>query len=258
MNKDIIHNIDLNCDMGEIDPINGLNFDEKIMPFISSCNICCGYHSGSLKLSEQTIKLAKKYKLAIGAHPSYNDKENFGRISPIISHEILRKEITEQIIIIKRIAERNGTILNHIKPHGALYNDLAKDKNLAMMFIDLVKDIDESITVYGLANSEFEKICNVNKINFASEVFADREYDSEKQLRSRQKENSVISNKENIIDRVNQILHKNIIDFTGKTHKVNPDTLCLHSDTKGAIELAELIFNHLKSKKIAVLPVVSS
>jgi UPF0271 protein len=241
--------------MGELHPMTGHNFDEEIMPYISSCNVCCGFHSGSLLLSEQTVKMAFKYNVAIGAHPSYNDKENFGRITPIIELETLKKELKQQILSIQKITKNLDLTLNHIKPHGALYNDLAKDKNLSLLFIDIVKEIDSSIKVYGMANSIFEKKCQENNINFISEVFADRAYESSNQLCSRQKKGSVIHSKSKILKQVDTLINGTIIDFNGNHHRVKADTICLHSDTEGAIDLAKLINEHIKSKGVAILPI---
>ena len=114
METETLQKIDLNCDMGELHPITGLNFDEEIMPYISSCNVCCGLHSGSLLLSEQTVRLAHKHKVAIGAHPSYNDKENFGRITPKIDLETLIKELKQQIISIQKMTENIENVAENI------------------------------------------------------------------------------------------------------------------------------------------------
>lgn len=246
--------IDLNCDMGELHPITGLNYDNEIMPYISSSNICCGVHSGSLALSEKTIELAIKNDVVIGAHPSYDDRENFGRNTPKVDIDDLCQEITDQIISIKILAEKKGSTLHHVKPHGALYNDLAKDETLSNTFVKLLKAIDPRLKIYGLANSTFEKVCLSHDINFVKEVFADRKYADQNTLLSRQKEGAVIYNINEILTQVDQLLSGTIIDFRGQKHSVQADTICLHSDTEGAIILAQDISRHLKNKGIEILP----
>jgi len=247
------HSIDLNCDMGELHPETGLNYDKQIMPYISSCNICCGYHSGSLELSAQTIKIANDFDVAIGAHPSYNDKKNFGRVTPNVDIDTLKNEIREQVLSIKHKVENSGRQLNHVKPHGALYNDLAKDEQLSFSFIDIIKEIDPNLKIYGLANSIFEKACISENMKFVKEVFADRRYESKNQLRSRQKDGALLHHKTDVLKQITELTSGTIIDFHGRAHKVEAQSICLHSDTLGAVKLAKDIHEHLKSKGIAIL-----
>ncbi|MBT8233905.1 MAG: LamB/YcsF family protein [Saprospiraceae bacterium] len=246
--------IDLNCDMAELHPVNGSNNDAAIMPFISSCNVCCTYHSGSAELSANTIRLAIQNNVSVGAHPSYNDKANFGRITPKVSLETLIEELRFQIGAISKMASSLGTKLNHVKPHGALYNDLAKDEKLSLAFIKVILDINPKLKIYGLANSIFEKLCRDHDMNFVSEVFADRQYASASKLVSRKKPNAVLSDTCDVLKQVDNLLSGKIIDINGNTHKVKAESICLHSDTPNAVALAQKIYEHIKSKDIAILP----
>ncbi|HEU4471009.1 MAG TPA: 5-oxoprolinase subunit PxpA, partial [Flavisolibacter sp.] len=139
---------DLNCDMGE-----GMAYDEFIMPYISSANIACGFHAGSGDLMRRTMDLALKHGVKVGAHPSFRDKENFGRKELHLPHDKIYALVLEQLIRIDLIAKERGTVLRHVKPHGALYNMTARDAVLAKIVTTAVKDFNEDLVVYGLSGS---------------------------------------------------------------------------------------------------------
>ncbi len=143
---------DLNCDMGE-----GFGNDELLMPFITSANIACGYHAGDEQTMQQTILIAKKYKVNIGAHPSFLDRENFGRTEIKFSPQEVYELVSKQITLLQKIAAKNQAALHHVKPHGALYNMAAKDKAVAKAIAETIKDCDENLVLYGLSNSFFNK-----------------------------------------------------------------------------------------------------
>ena len=246
--------IDLNCDMGELHPMTGENHDEKIIPYISSCNVCCAFHSGSINLSRTTVELAIKHEVAVGAHPSYNDRDNFGRISPSYEISSLKYELNYQISLIYNMVAKHGQKMNHVKPHGALYNDLAKDASLCKLFVEVVRNIDPDLKIYGLANSIFEGVCLENGMTFINEVFADRRYQNEKMLRSRQHEGAVIKNEFDILNQIDNLINGKVIDYLGHSHSICSESICLHSDTEGAEKLAKTINHHLNSKGIAILP----
>ena len=144
--------VDLNCDLGE-----GCTTDSAIMPFISSANIACGYHAGNEEIIKQTLLLAKKFNVAIGAHPSYPDKENFGRKEMVLPLHEIKDLVIEQIQIVKNLATEAGFTLHHVKPHGALYNRAARDINIAIIIAEAVKEVDPKLILFGLANSESGK-----------------------------------------------------------------------------------------------------
>ena len=135
--------MDINCDLGE-----GLENDAQIMPFISSCNIACGAHAGGKELMRATVLLAKKYKVKIGAHPSFADRKNFGRREMDVPKDLLIEQIMAQIAVLKEITEKEGEVLHHVKPHGALYNMAAKDREVADIVIEAVQSIDKRLIIY--------------------------------------------------------------------------------------------------------------
>src|SRR5262249_30160199 len=140
--------IDLNCDLGE-----GIGNDAFIMPFISSANIACGFHAGNEKLIYETVELCIEHNVAIGAHPSFYDIENFGRVEKDLSRNQIYDLIILQLRILQSITERKHTTIHHVKPHGALYNMSAKDANIARAVAEAVKDFDEHLILFGLSGS---------------------------------------------------------------------------------------------------------
>lgn len=238
--------VDLNCDLGE-----GYN-DEAIMPFISSCNIACGGHAGDRDTVAKTINLAIKHKVAIGAHPSYPDKENFGRKTTSLPHDVLLDEVCEQIKLVLSICTQKATPLHHIKPHGAMYNDIAKDEALAMAFIKRMQLEFPSTPIYLLANSSAAKLALDLNIKIYQEVFADRVYKDHNTLQSRSIDGAVLTKSYQVLNQLDNFTEGKVIDINNKDHEISADTICLHSDTANAVNLAQEIYNHLKSKQIAI------
>lgn len=239
--------IDLNCDMGELLPGQEHNYDAEIMPFISSCNIACGFHSGSPLLMEKTIRLAMKYDVQMGAHPSYHDRANFGRQS--LQSQLPLAEILAdcryQIVALKGMVESLGGHLTHVKPHGALYNDMAKDEQLASAVIEVIKSIDPRLKVFGLAHSAAITACEKSGITAVAEGFADRRYEARDQLRSRQYPDAVLHSQPDINQQLDGFLRGKTILASGQNTAIQIDSLCLHSDTPGAVQLSRHIFQYL-------------
>ncbi len=246
-----IKSIDINCDMGEL--IDGhLNYDVEIIPYISSCNISCGFHSGHPVLIDQTIKNAIDNNINIGAHPSYDDKENFGRRSIDIPISQLQSQIKYQVSALKGMVESNGSTLHHVKPHGALYNDMHKNEQLARVIIEALQAIDKELIIYIMTGSPIIKVCNEMNIGYKEEVFADRAYVNIHTLQSRKIEGAVISNIDKILKRIDDITMSKITDIHDHTIEINPDTICIHSDTPDAPAIAKSIFHHLSNKNIDI------
>lgn len=244
--------IDLNCDLGEIHPLTGENLDHMIMPYISSCNICCGYHSSNASIIEITIRNAIRYKLKIGAHPSYNDIENFGRKSINQDHRITLADLRYQISSLVGMTESMGGKLSHVKPHGALYHDIHSDLELSRKFIELVKGFDKDIKILGMANSPLSELCSENEIDFIHESFADRRYETKFKLVNRLNKNAVIHEENEMIEQVNNFVNGIVEDVNGNSHTINADTICLHSDTEGSVELAKKINEYLRSINVRI------
>lgn len=243
--------IDLNCDMGE-----GYNTDALIMPYISSVNIACGYHAGDESTIQQTIELALKQNVAIGAHPSYPDKENFGRKEMDMNLDEIFSVVFIQIQLVKSIAEKMGTKIHHVKPHGALYNAAAVKPELASAIVHAIKSIDENLILYGLPDSELEKAALKNGVGFAAEVFSDRTYTDEGMLTPRTDPNAMIVDAENAIHQVFQMIKQGTVLSTNKKIiQIKADTICIHGDGQHAVEFAEKINVSLSNNNILIQPI---
>ncbi|MBO2544701.1 5-oxoprolinase subunit PxpA [Salegentibacter sp. BDJ18] len=231
--------IHINCDVGE-----GGEFDADLMPHISACNIACGGHAGTLETMQQTIKLAVEHGVEIGAHPSYPDKENFGRKTMKISAEELQRSIVAQILSLKQLAEAEGVKLTHVKPHGALYNEAAKDEKIAQIIIDSLLEFDQNLALFCSLNSVISKLAK-GKIPIVFEAFADRNYNLDYSLVSRSKSNALISEKEAVFEHLFSMFSEGKITCeNGTKTSCSATTFCLHSDTPNSVE----IINFLQQK----------
>ena len=194
--------IDLNCDLGEWKTEDGFARDEKIMPFISSCNIACGGHIGDEFSMKKTIELALKHNVAIGAHPSFPDREGFGRrIIPMTSDELTRV-IREQLYNFGIILNEMGGKLHHIKPHGALYNAASVDDQIATSILEATKELCLETLIYGQSSSIFEDVISSGNLEFVAEVFSDRAYENDLSLRDRNLEGAVLHSEKEVLEHV--------------------------------------------------------
>lgn len=228
---------DINCDMGE-----GIGNDENIIPYISSANIACGYHAGNEDTMKRTVELALKYGVKIGAHPSYPDRENFGRTDMYIPLPEVHEIIIKQINLLDKIVKEMGASLHHVKPHGALYNMAARAKPLAAVVALAVKDVNPALTVYGLSNSYL--ISESQKIGLKAwnEVFADRTYADDGRLTPRAKPNALVETEQLALEQVMQMVNEGCVTSTGgKKIAVTADTICIHGDGKHAVQFAKAI-----------------
>jgi UPF0271 protein len=242
--------VDLNCDLGE-----GCTTDAAIMPFISSANIACGFHAGDEETIRQTLSLAKEFNVAVGAHPSYPDRANFGRSDMELEKEEIKKIVVEQILLVKRIAEEMSLSLHHVKPHGALYNRAARDREVATAITEAVQSIDASLLLYGLANSESEKVAKEFGISFYNEVFADRTYTDEGKLTPRTSPNAMIVSAEVSLQQVMQMIQQGEVTSTnGKKISIQADTICIHGDGTHAVEFAKQINKLILESNIRISP----
>ena len=240
--------IDLNCDMGE-----GYDSDALIMPFISSANIACGYHAGDENTMIRTISLARKQGVAIGAHPSYPDRENFGRKKMSLSADEVYQLVTDQLRILHDIASDMGMPLHHVKPHGALYNTAASDPAIATAIARAVADFDARMILYGLANSASGPAAQKLGLKFWNEAFADRTYTDEGLLTPRSETGALIENDEAAIAQVWQMLEAGtVLSTNGKAVSLEPDTICIHGDGAHAVAFAQKIHASLQEKGILI------
>ncbi|MCW3116438.1 MAG: LamB/YcsF family protein [Chitinophagaceae bacterium] len=229
----------------------GSGSDELIMPFISSASIACGYHAGDEKTMKDTVDLCLQYNVAVGAHPSLNDRENFGRNEMDISLAGVYQLITEQLNALSKIVKK--TKLHHVKPHGALYNMAATNISLAAAIAKAVKDFDETLILYGLAGSYSLSEASKAGLKTASEVFADRTYQDNGTLTPRKQSNALIENTDKAIAQVLQMIkEKTVTSVTGNRVSILAETICIHGDGKNAVELAKTIHQHLKQEVIDI------
>ena len=217
--------IDLNCDLGE-----DIGNDVAIMPYITSANIACGFHAGDEHTMRETIHLAKRFGVNVGAHPSWKDRENFGRKEINTSPDEVEKLVLEQIQILAAIAKEEGVTLTHVKPHGALYNQSAKDVELANAIARAVKTSSVDLILVGLAGSRSIEAGREMGVRVAAEGFPDRGYNADGSLMSRLLPGALVESPEDVA--------KHAIELV-KTGRI--DTLCLHGDHPNAAENAKML-----------------
>lgn len=234
--------IEITCDMGE-----GMYNELSLMPYIHSCSVACGYHAGDVKTMTDTIVLAKKYYKIVGAHPSFPDREGFGRRDMNLPDSELVEVVKNQIILIKEICDSSDVPLSYVKPHGALYNKAVKDKETASAIIKAILDIDKNLFVYTPFKSYLAEIAIQNKIRVKYEVFGDRNYLDDLRLQSRQHPDAVIEDPALVIEHVTYLLEKGCIkSITGKLIPIKADVLCIHGDNKNALEIVKQLDNLLQ------------
>lgn len=244
--------IDLNCDLGE-----GLTNDALLMPWISSANIACGYHAGDTDSMQKTITLAIEHQVAIGAHPGFADKTNFGRTELRLPLNEIFDLVTEQVWQLQQMAKQMGSSLQHVKPHGALYNMSARDALLANTIAKAVYTIDHNLVLFGLSGSL--SISEAEKIGLptASEVFADRTYQPDGSLTPRSQPGALIESTEQCLQQVLEMIQQQTVTATNqKSVPIKAQTLCLHGDGEQAVVFAQLIYRALENNQISIQPVI--
>ncbi len=231
--------MDINCDLGE-----GIGNDESIVPFINSCNIACGGHAGDALTMKTTVLLAKKFDLKVGAHPSFPDRENFGRKIMQLSNQELWSELMHQINSLKQIAENENVKLHHIKPHGALYNLAATNDDIAEVIVDVIKAFDNNLILYVPYKSVIAKMVKTMGIPYFFEAFADRNYENNLTLVARNIPNAVISDVSIVVKRVKQMFEEQtVLSIHNKMKKIKVDTVCVHGDNPNVIEIVKTLSN---------------
>jgi 5-oxoprolinase (ATP-hydrolysing) subunit A len=245
--------IDLNCDLGEFDDPDALNRDRAIMAQISSANIACGGHAGNDRTMALMLAEAKSAGIAAGAHPSYPDRENFGRLSMKMADDSLVAALTEQIEALKDHAKQQGVTLTHVKPHGQLYNDAADNAPLALLVAGVIAETLPGAAYVGLAQSEMEMAAAAMGLPFVAEGFADRRYDMRGRLVSRKEAGAVLESEEERIEQALALARGEPI-HSKEGSLINPDvaSICLHSDSDGALASARNIRAALDAAGIAV------
>jgi len=229
--------IDINCDLGE-----GFPNDAELMKFISSANIACGNHAGDLDTMKRTVDLAIENGVAIGAHPSFDDRENFGRSEMRLPLNEVSNIVTDQILKMQNICNDAGAKLSHVKPHGALYNQSARDPDLATAMAEAVLAFDNKLILFGLAGSHSIREAEKLGLRTASEVFADRTYRADGSLTPRSQPKALIENDDQAIAQALGFVRSNSVTATTRELvAVKCDTICIHGDGDHAVSFARKI-----------------
>ena len=245
--------IDLNCDLGESFGNYKIGMDEEVIKCISSANIACGFHASDPLVMEKTVALAKENGVKVGAHPGFPDLVGFGRRNMNVSPKELKAMVVYQIGALNAFCKASGIKMNHVKPHGAMYNMAAKDERLALAIAEAVAQMDDGLFLVGLSGSELLKAAKKVGLKCASEVFADRAYEDDGSLVARTKIGAVITNEEEASDRaVQMIKFGKVKSITGKEIPISADTICIHGDTPQALHLARIMRAKFADEKIEI------
>ena len=242
------YSVDINCDMGE-----GMPNEALIMPFISSANIACGYHAGDIGTMQQTIELALQHDVVVGAHPSFPDKENFGRTNMYLPANEIYDLVKKQVELLSNCAAKYNCRLHHVKPHGALYNMAATDEILATAICKAVWETDKNLLIYAPGGSKLVTAAQSMNLKTANEVFADRTYQDDGGLTPRSQPNALLQNEQDVAAQVLQMVTKQTVTTTnGSTIPIKAETICIHGDGEHAVEFARCIFELLYLNLVSV------
>ena len=245
---DKLVSIDLNADVGE-----GLPNDEALMPYISSANICCGFHAGSRQIMQQTIGLCLQYYVSIGAHPGYPDRVNFGRKEQELSPAQIMDLIGEQLMLMQEDCKAVGAIMCHIKPHGALYNQSARNPQIAAAIAEALFCFNPQLVLYGLSGSCSIAEAQKRGLRTASEVFADRTYTLDGSLTPREIFGALIKDTEKAVEQVRKIIEiQQVQTLSGHWIPMVAETICLHGDGTHALSFARKIHQSITAGGIRI------
>lgn len=247
--------VDLNCDLGESFGNYRLGNDKEILRYVTSANIACGFHAGDPSVMRETVKLALSENVAIGAHPGLQDLAGFGRrymkITPPEAYDLM----VYQMGALSAFIRAEGGTLHHVKPHGALYNMAAGNRDIAKAIAEAVYNVGEEAILYGLAGSELIKAGNEMGLRTSQEVFADRTYQQNGMLTPRNVENAVIQDEEAAISQViKMVKEKKVFTVQNEEISIQADTVCIHGDGAHAVEFAKAICDKLKEEQIIIQP----
>ena len=247
--------ININCDLGEKSKFHSIENDPKLLNIINSANIACGYHAGDEETMDTVIKISKSNGVSIGAHPSFNDPENFGRKKINLSSSEITRLITDQYEILQKIAQKHGENVTHIKPHGALNNMACEDFDLANTISKSINNIDKNIIFLVPTGSQMEIAAKKLNMKIACEIFADRNYEDDGNLVSRAKDHALITDpnmaKKHVLSMVN---NQAINCFSGKQIPCEIDSVCIHGDNESSLATAKSIKENLLSNGLILKP----
>ncbi len=233
-------NIKLNCDLGE-----GYGLDSQIMPYINMANLACGYHAGDNFTMNESVKLASSNNVEIGAHPAYKDRENFGRVSISCTSQEIKEIVLLQLTSLDLLCKEHNTRVSYVKPHGALYNDMAKNEGIFRAILEAVSSYDKKIKLMILSthnNEKYNQIALSYGISLLYEVFADRNYNDDGTLVSRTKENAVIHDEKEVLNIIQTLKNEGYIkSINDEKLFLDVDSICVHGDNKNALEFIKIL-----------------
>nr|WP_321235667.1 5-oxoprolinase subunit PxpA [uncultured Psychroserpens sp.] len=240
--------IDINCDLGE-----GVGNEAVLMPLISSCNIACGGHAGDISSMETVVDLAIAHKVKMGAHPSFPDRENFGRKVITMPPEALYNSIYQQIESLRTVLNEQNQQLHHIKPHGALYNLAVVDENIAAIIVEVVKHFGKDVFLYVPFQSVISEIAIKEGVQVKFEAFADRNYNQDLTLVSRTEDNALIQDSEEMFQHVYQMVFRGkVTAINGVEVELKVDTFCVHGDGENVVRNLKDLILKLKQKNVEI------
>jgi UPF0271 protein len=242
--------IDLNSDMGESYGAYSIGADEDVLRWVTSANVACGWHGGDPSVMRRTVRRAKELGVRVGAHPSYPDLLGFGRRMMQITRQEARDYLLYQIGALRAFASAVGLSLQHVKPHGAIYNVAVKDRELSLGIAEGVADAGGDLILVGLPDSELIRAGRELGLRVAREAFGDRAYNEDGTLVSRKIPGSLITDPDAVAERVLDLTRGTVKAITGKPIRIEPDTVCLHGDTPGAGVIARRVRERLEGAGI--------
>jgi len=247
--------ININCDLGESSKLHSTKNDPLLLEIVNSASIACGYHAGDKPTMEKTIEISKKNNVSIGAHPSFNDPENFGRKRINLPSVEIKKLIIDQINILSNIADSKGTKVTHVKPHGALNNMACEDYDLAKVISESIIQINKNLIFLVPTGSQMEKAGKKLGMKIATEIFADRNYEDDGNLVSRSKKNAMITNPDIAKKHVIKMVESQALNcYSGKRIPCDIDSVCVHGDGKSAVDTAKQIREGLIKSGVTLNP----
>ena len=250
--------IDLNCDMGELPEAIADGTQEALLPSFTSANVACGGHAGDAATMKTTIEQALRHGVAIGAHPGYPDRANFGRIELQMAPEAVSKFVFEQVKALAQVAEQCGARLVHVKPHGALYNQAVRDQQLAKAIADGVAKWSRELVLVGLAGSPMLDVFRNAGFAAAAEAFADRLYEPDGTLRSRKFSDALIKDPAQAAAQALSMVERGEVTASnGSKVKVQAETICIHGDTPGATKIAAMVAQTLRQSGVSLKPLAT-
>ncbi|MDA8891128.1 LamB/YcsF family protein [Candidatus Pelagibacter sp.] len=247
--------ININCDLGEKSKFHSVKNDPELLNIVNSANIACGYHAGDEQTMDMVIQISKKKGVSVGAHPSFNDPENFGRKRMNLNSLEIKKLIFEQYEILQKIAQKYNENITHIKPHGALNNMACEDLELATTLAIAIKEINKDIIYLVPTGSKMEVAAKKNSLRIACEIFADRNYEDNGNLISRSKPNALITDPELAKKHVLSMVKNQAINcLSGKQIPCEIDSVCIHGDNENSLATAKYIRDNLVDNGLELKP----